>query len=376
MRFPLGLSGKKRLLVALGVAVVGVALVPVFLHYGRASIRVPPVLRDPVVYLSDEQRAMKAVYLGAFPRLPDGGVQLALVNGSIREFSFDVRPLCTLSGLKVFAVDTDGKHHDARASQPSHHYHSTLQYGRMPAVKPGFEMAMLKPGQSFSWPVQVGHPVDTMCRDDGLQPRYTVSHYLATLDLKNHGEFTSNRFDPNRDSEHERRRPGGCPGKEFAHRMTTFHSYLAKDPGARFWTWLSFVQMRDEHLMSAEQFDRALSVALQDREPLIHVHASHFPSTWEWTLLDPDPRVRLAVLRQAGGPQAEWNPKLVPILLCKVQEGDLETRLLALKALTSHCGGVSTRQFTETIRKAKADPVPQVRETARKLFEHWKLPPE
>ena len=57
------------------------------------------------------------------------------------------------------------------------------------------------------------------------------------------------------------------------------------------------------------------------------------------------------------------------ILLARIQDGDATTKVLVLKALAEHTGGHLSRQFADTITRAKADPDEKVAATARKLFD-------
>ena len=131
---------------------------------------------------------------------------------------------------------------------------------------------------------------------------------------------------------------------------------------------LSFLAMKTQGMLSEEQFAQVLKASLEAAYPLVRAHAAAFPQTWQTLLLDADPRVRHEAIKAAGGPLACQQMPLMPILLGRVQDGDPETRILALKALAIHTGGATGRQFQETIVRARSDPDPTVAETARKLF--------
>jgi hypothetical protein len=126
--------------------------------------------------------------------------------------------------------------------------------------------------------------------------------------------------------------------------------------------------MKKEGLVSEDQLAQLLAAAGEDASPLIRAHATAFPMTWQTLLLDADPRVREEALKAAGGAQACQQMSLMPILLGKVQDGDADTKVLALKALAIHTGEGIGRQFQETIDRARNDPEPKVAETARNLF--------
>jgi hypothetical protein len=222
--------------------------------------------------------------------------------------------------------------------------------------------------------VTIVHPDDRPSLE--LQPLpYTIAHFECELLLEDGARFRSNTFDLGRRPPMERRVQGPAPAKEFTARLDSLRWWHRADPGARLATLLSFVTMKREGLLSEDQFAQVLAAAAQDAAPLVRAHAAAFPRTWSTLLLDADPRVRLVALKAASGPLATQQMPLMPILLGKVQDGDADTRVLALKALAIHTGGGIGRPFEETIDRARHDPDPRVAATATKLFP-WVKPAE
>ena len=121
----------------------------------KISISVPPILQSPPHGLDAAKSRGSIVYLQAWPTLPGRGVQVSVINDSEKPYELDLRPLCELSGLEAFAVDTEGSHHKLDVSHLlSTHPHSWLFPGSADkAIISGFESVILHPHESFSWPV-------------------------------------------------------------------------------------------------------------------------------------------------------------------------------------------------------------------------------
>ena len=121
------------------------------------------------------------------------------------------------------------------------------------------------------------------------------------------------------------------------------------------------------------QFRQVLDAAVRVPCPLVRAQAAAFAETWQQLLVDANPNVRRQALIAAATSRKTLpypkNLELVAVLLCKIQEGDSETKVLALKALANNSGGPCGRQFQDTINAARTDPDPNVNETAKRLFE-------
>jgi hypothetical protein len=332
----------------------------------RATMIVPPILQSPPHGLDATKKPGSVIYLQAWPTLPGWGVQLSVINDSEKEFEFDQRRLCEFSGLEAFAVDTEGNQHKLEVSQllppPPYALGASDKF-----ILTGFERIALQPHESYSWPIAILHPEDRPSRELQRLP-YKIAHFECVLALENGARFRSNIFDLGVRPPQTRRVQGPAPKQEFSQRLDSFRWWHRTDPGARLATLLSFCTMKKEGLVSEDQFSQLLAAAGEDASPLIRAHATVFHKTWQTLLLDADPRVRSQALKAAGGPQATQQMSLMPILLGKVQDGDADTRVLALKALAIHTGGSIGRQFRETIDRARNDREPMVVEAARKLF--------
>jgi hypothetical protein len=239
------------------------------------------------------------------------------------------------------------------------------------AVLQGFETMTLRPRESFSWPIQVTHPIDRSWGESRLLALgYTIDHFEVVLSLDQATELTSNAFDLGW-REEIRRPQGACPKDEFNQRLTTTFQYGSRhDTGVRLASFLAMIQMFREGLLSKAQFEQIVLASTVDPIALIRAHAAAFPSTWSGLLVDVDPGVRREAIKACGREfYTERQESLVPILLTQFQMGDPQTRVLALKGLKNHAGGALYRQFLDTIRQAKADPDPTVSQTARQLFD-------
>ena len=295
----------------------------------------------------------------------------SLFNTNLGDLEFDIRPLATLSGLKVFAIDTEGKQHDVEISQ----FHPELIFAcgapspLDDAAIPALEMVTIEPQESFSWPVCVGLPADwPEIYSADLADPYRIEYHQAVLVLQDGTELRSNKFSRNRISL-ARRRQGPCPRKELGQRMHSFRYSLWSDVGTRVASFLMLAGMRSNYLLAEHQFEQVLGAAVIDRSPLVRAQAATFPATWQRLLIDGDPCVRREVLKAAAGRHASQNMALTPILLSKIQNGNAETKVLALRALSRHTGGAHGRQFQDTIAYAKTHPDPNVSETAQRLFD-------
>jgi hypothetical protein len=358
---------KKRLSISISVGLCLVFLLCLgcsALGGKRTSVTVPPMLRAPPHGLISPKSSGSIVYLQAWPTLSGRGVQMSVINDTEGDYELDARPLCDLSGLEAFAVDTEGKEHKLEVSQCS----ATHLYGAADkAIIDGFETLVLRPHQSFSWPVNIQHPDDGH-RGEFRLPPFKLAHFQCVLSLKIGVKLRSNTFELGMRPTLTRDQGRPSPSKEFSQFLDLFRWELRQDPGAQLATLLSFLTMKAQGLLSEEQFAQVLKASLEAAYPLVRAHAAAFPQTWQTLLLDADPRVRHEAIKAAGGPLACQQMPLMPILLGRVQDGDPETRILALKALAIHTGGGIGRQFQETILRARSDPDPTVAETARKLF--------
>ena len=329
---------------------------------------VPPILQSVPHGLDATKKHESALYLQAWSALPGRGVQLSVINDSEKDCEFDQRRLCELSSIEAFAVDTDGNQHKLEVSQLLQPPPYALGAADK-VVLPGFERIVLQPHEAYSWPIAILHPEDRP--SSAFQPlHYKIAHFKCVLSLENGDPLQSNIFDLGSRPPLSRRAQGPAPKREFAQRLDSFRWGHRTDPGARLATLLSFFGMKKEGLVSEDQFAQFLTASMEDASPLIRAHATAFPKTWQTLLLDADPRVRKEALKAAGGVggQACQQMSLMPILMSKVQDGDADTKVLALKALAIHTGGGIGRQFQETVDRARNDPEPKVAETARKLL--------
>jgi len=359
MRFSISVGGFTASFLCLGCFALG----------GKTpTMSVPPILQSPPHGLDAAKGLGPIIYLQAWPTLPGRGVQLSVINDSEKDYELDPRPLCELSGLEAFAVDTEGMHHKLEVSHLLSTFPSSFPGSADKAIISGFESIVLRPHESFSWPVRILHPDDRPTREFQPLP-YKIAHFQCVLSLKNDVKLRSNTFELGMRPTLARGQ-GPAPTKEFSQRLDSFRWWHREDPGARLATLLNFSAMKGQEMLSEEQFSQALAASVEDASPLVRAHAAAFPQTWQTLLLDADPRVRREALKAAGGPQAYRQMiSLMPILLGKVQDGDADTKVLALKALAKHTGGGIGRQFQETIAQAKSDPEAKVAETARNLFE-------
>lgn len=335
----------------------------------KISISVPPILQAPPHGLNGPKSRGSIVYLQAWPTLPGRGVQVSVINDSQKPYELDLRPLCELSGLEAFAVDTEGSHHELDVSLflSTHPYPFPGSADKAKAIISGFESVILHPHESFSWPVNIRHPQDRLMGE--LRPLpYKIDHYQCVLTLEKGVKLRSNTFELGRRPTITRHQ-GKAPKKEFSQRLDSIRSWNRKDPGVRLATLLGFFRMKRQGMLSNEQYLQVLAVAMEDAYPLVRAHAAAFPPTWEILLIDANRRVRHEALKGAGGPLAYQQMNLMPILLGKVQEGDPATKILALKALAKHTGGRIGRQFRETVARAKNDSDSRVADTARQLFD-------
>jgi hypothetical protein len=359
---------KKRTLILTGALVPFLLCLGCFVLAGKkSSMGVPPILQAPPHGLDAAKSRGPIVYLQAWPTLPGRGVQVSVINDSNQDYELDLRPLCELSGLEAFAVDTEGKEHELDVFHflPTHPYSFPGSVEK--ALISGFERVVLHPHESFSWPVSIGHPEDRMMLEFRPLP-YKIDHFQCVLSLEKGVKLRSNTFELGTRPTLTRRQ-GQAPKKKFSERLDSFRWWHRKDPGARLATLLGFCGMKRQGMLSDEQFSQVLAASMEDAYPLIRAHAAAFPPTWQTLLLDANRRVRHEALNGAGGSLAHQQMNLMPILLGKIQDGDSPTKILALKALAKHTGGRIGRQFQETIAQAKNDSESKVADTARQLFD-------
>ena len=357
----------KRHLVSVVALAAAALCVASFAFAGKKStMSVPPILQSPPHGLVATKSSGSIVYLQAWPMLPGRSVQVSVINNSENDYELDPRPLCELSGLEAFAVDTEGKHHKLEVANllSSHPYASPGSADK--AVISGIESIVLHPHESFSWPVTILHPNDRAFGEFVLL-RYKIDHFQCVLSLREGVKLSSNVFDLGMRPTVTRGQ-GPAPTKEFSQRLDAIRWWNRDDAGARLANLLGCFEMKRQGMLSEKQFAQVLAASVEDAYPLVRAHAAAFPQTWQILLLDADPRVRHEALKAAGGPLACQQMALMPVLLGKVQDGDSATKILALKALAIHTGGQVGRQFQESIARAKSDPDPTVAETARKLF--------
>lgn len=332
----------------------------------KSTMSVPPILQSPPHGLVTGKSFGSIVYLQAWPTLAGRGVQISVINDSENDYELDPRPLCELSGLEAFAVDTEGKQHKLEVANllSIHPYASPGSADK--AIVSGIESIVLHPHESFSWPVTILHPHDRAMTEIVPLP-HKIDHFQCVLSLREGVEFRSNTFDLGMRPSVARGQ-GPAPTKEFSQRLDSLRWWNREDAGARLANLLGCFEMKRQGMLSEKQFAQVLAASVEDAYPLVRAHAAAFPQTWQILLLDADPRVRRAALKAAGGPLACQQMALMPILLGKVQDGDSATKILALKALAIHTGGQIGRQFQESIARANSDPDSTVAETARKLF--------
>jgi len=157
---------------------IGALIVTIVSCSNRATHIEPPILRGPPTRLSATDQPIEVVHFQAWPSLPGWGVQMSVMNGSKQEFTFDIRPLTTLSGVRAYAVDTKGEQHDATVSQVFRII-SSLPGFSSGVIPPGFELITLRPGEAFSWPAFCGAYLTYLPNRNTLFPRFTFAAFAV-----------------------------------------------------------------------------------------------------------------------------------------------------------------------------------------------------
>lgn len=349
------------ILVLAAAAMCGAALYWSEKYSNYATIPVPPIrLIPPLPPLwgtLSSNRSQQVVFQ-AWPYLPQYGVLVSLINQTKEDFRFNAKPLCDLSGLRALAEGKDGEQHELRIA-------SSLGDSAISNPPSALMLVTLKPGEIFSWPIRI--LTDDQLQAEALHILYDLDRCVVTLDLEDESHFESNQFVLRYHPE-LRRKQGKCSAKEFESRLATFQWYLRSDLGGRYATVRDFIGMRRIGLLSQPQFDRCLDAALEDTSALVRFQAAKFPRTWSRLLVDGEADVRHEALRASAEEYSPQQMQLMPLLLLHLQQGDAPAKVLALRALARHTGGIIGRQYQDTIFRALNDPDPTVRQTVREHF--------